>query len=98
MINYVYEDIVNEMGVSLFADDGAIWKRGRNVSFIVQRLQRAITRVEEWSYKWGFKSSVEKTKIMFFTRKKIGSEVNLKIYNQELGRLKQYNFFGLWFD
>ena len=98
MINDVYEDIVNEMGVSLFADDGAIWKRGRNVSFIVLRLQRAITREEEWSYKWGFKFSVEKTKIMLFTRKKIVSEVKLKIYNQELERVKQYTFLGLWFD
>ena len=87
MINDVYEEIVNEMGVSLFADDGAIWRRGKNVSFIVERLQRAITRVEEWSYKWGSKFSVEKTKIMFFTRKKIGSEVKLKIYNQELKKI-----------
>lgn len=76
MIYDVFEDLDNGLGFSLFADDGAIWKRGRNIDFIVKKkkkkLQEAITKVEEWSYRWGFKFSVDKTKIMifFFTRKK----------------------------
>lgn len=36
------------MGVSLFADDGAIWKRGRNLEFIMKKLQGAITKKEDW--------------------------------------------------
>lgn len=35
------------MGFSLFADDGAIWKRGRNMKFIVKKLQEAIMKIEE---------------------------------------------------
>lgn len=31
MINYVYSEIESGMGFSPFADDGAIWKRGRNL-------------------------------------------------------------------
>ncbi len=88
----------NGLGLSLFADDGAIWKRGRNIGFIVKKLQEAIAIVEEWSYKWGFKFSVDKTKTMFFTRKKIGSEVKIKLYNQELERVKHFKFLGIWFD
>ncbi len=49
MINYVFEDLDNGLGLSLFADDGAIWKRGRNIGFIVKKLQEAIAIVEEWS-------------------------------------------------
>ncbi len=97
MINDVFEDLDNGLGLSLFADDGAIWKRGRNIGFIVKKLQEAIAIVEEWSYKWGFKFSVDKTK-MFFTRKKIGSEVKIKLYNQELERVKHFKFLGIWFD
>ncbi len=98
MINYVFEDLDNGLGLSLFADDGAIWKRGRNIGCIVKKLQEAIATVEEWSYKWGFKFSVDKTKIMFFTRKKIGSEVKINLYNQELERVKHFTFLGIWFD
>uniref|UniRef100_A0A8C2HUK7 Uncharacterized protein n=1 Tax=Cyprinus carpio TaxID=7962 RepID=A0A8C2HUK7_CYPCA len=98
MINDVFEDLENGLGFSLFADDGAIWKRGRNIAFMVKKVQEAIKVVEEWSYRWGFKFSVDKTKIMFFTRKKVGGEVNLKLYNQVLERVKSFKFLGLWFD
>lgn len=59
------------------------------MDFIVHKLQGAIT--EDWSYKWGFKLSVDKTKI-------IGSEVKLMLYYQEPERVKLYTFLGLWFD
>lgn len=39
MINDVFEDLENGLGFSLFADDGAIWKRGRNIDFIVKKVQ-----------------------------------------------------------
>lgn len=39
MINDIYGNIQVDMGRSLFADDGAIWKRGRNVEYIVKVVQ-----------------------------------------------------------
>ena len=98
MINEVFEEIESGMGFSLFADDGAIWKRGKNLKFIVKKLQEAINRVEEWSYKWGFKFSVGKTNIMFFTRKRVGDEIKLKLYKQDLKRVKHFKLLGMWFD
>lgn len=62
MINYVFEGLENGMGVSLFAENGAIWQRGKNIDFIVKKLQEAVTNVEERYCKWGFKFSVDKTK------------------------------------
>ncbi len=64
----MFENLDSEMGISLFAD-GAIWKRGGNLEFIVKKLQEATTEIEGWSFKWGFKVLVDKTKTMFFTRK-----------------------------
>jgi len=93
LINNVYKDIENGMGFSLFADDGAIWKRGRNLKCIIKKLQQAIINIEEWSYKWGFKFS-DKTTIMLFTKKRIGTEVKLKLYNQDLERVKFLSFWG----
>lgn len=50
MINDVFIEIENGMGILLFADDGEIWKRERNLEFIVKKPQGAIKKVEEWSY------------------------------------------------
>lgn len=68
------------------------------MDLIIKKMQGAITKIEDWSYKWGFKFSVDKTKTMFFTRKRIGSTVKLKLYNQELERVKQFKYLGVWFD
>lgn len=35
MINEKFGDVENGMRLSLFADDGAVWKRGRNLEFKV---------------------------------------------------------------
>lgn len=35
-------ELESAVGFSLFADDGAIWKRWRNLEFIVNKLQGAI--------------------------------------------------------
>ena len=68
MIDDVFDNIDRYIGRSLFADDGALWKRGKN---IVKKLQNAIEKVEQWSLKWGFRFSVEKTNIIFFSRRNI---------------------------
>lgn len=60
-------------GFSLFADNSAI-KRGKNLEFIVKKLQKAIVKIEEWSFEWGFKISVDKTKTMIFTRERVAKE------------------------
>ena len=70
MINDIFANIPTDIGRPLFADDGALWKRGRNVDHIVKKMQKAINQVEDWGTKWGFKFSVEKTKNMFVTGRK----------------------------
>lgn len=63
MIDDVYNNIGQGIGKSLFVDDGAMWKRGRNVvEYVVKQLQETIKRVEQWSLEWGFKFSAEKNK------------------------------------
>lgn len=98
MINDVYNNVNPDIGKSLFADDGAIWKRGRNMDFVVKKVQEAVNEVEEWSLNWGFKLSVEKSKSIFFTRKKIKEDICLKLYNHRLERVKTLKFLGLWLD
>lgn len=52
MINDIYSNITLDMGRSLFADDGALWKRGRHVKYIVRKVQEGINQVESWGVKF----------------------------------------------
>ena len=85
------------MGRSLFADDGAFWKRGRNINHIKGKIQEAIEVVEKWSYAWGFRFSVDKTKSIMFTRKR-GIDIEIKMYGQSIEQVKVFKFLGVWFD
>uniref|UniRef100_A0A3B5Q0T1 Reverse transcriptase domain-containing protein n=1 Tax=Xiphophorus maculatus TaxID=8083 RepID=A0A3B5Q0T1_XIPMA len=98
VINDMFDNLESGMGFSLFADDGAIWKRGKNLKFIVKKIQEAISIIEDWSFKWGFKISIDKTKTLFFTRKKASENLKLQIYNHELERVREFKFLGLWLD
>lgn len=99
MINDIYKSLDSTIGKSLFADDGALWKRGRNISHVVKSLQNAINKVQLWASSWGFRFSVEKKKVIFFTQKKVGEEVKFKLYDRELERVQVVSFFlGMWFD
>ena len=98
MINDIFARVPGGIGRSLFADDGALWKRGRNVEAGVRHVQGAIDEVEQWGLEWGCRFSVEKTQTMFFTRKKVGEGVRLRLYGQDLVRVGTFKYLGVVFD
>lgn len=95
-LNFSVCRVILEAAKQSIQEIGAIWVRGRNLDFIIKKMQEAIKKVEDWSYKWGFRFSVDKTKTVSVRR--IGSEIKIKLYNKELKRVKCFKFLGLWFD
>ena len=69
MINDIFDHVEDDIGKSLYADDGAVWKRGRNLAYCQKKLQAGTKTVEQWSNKWGFKLSVAKTQVICFSRR-----------------------------
>ena len=98
MINDIFVNMPVDMGRSLFADDGALWKRGRNVRCVVNKIQDGIRRVEEWGMKWGFMFSVEKNKCMLLTKKRLREDSEVKLYGNNLERVESFRFLGVNFD
>lgn len=90
MINDIFNNIGGGFRLSLFADDGAIWKRGRNVEFIFRQVQKALQTVEEW----GFRISVLKTKYVIFGFKRKLPEFGLNLHGSPLERVKVFQFWG----
>ncbi len=98
MINDIFEKLGNGNGGILYADDAVIWKRGRNISYIVMNIQKEIQTLEQWGIDWGFKFSVQKSNVMFFTKRKIDENYKLCLYSQSLERVKKFKYLGVWFD
>lgn len=64
MINYIFANIQPGIGRSLFADDGSLWTRGRNVNYVVKKEQEGINQEEALGRVEGFRFSGEKTKTL----------------------------------
>lgn len=66
MINDIFQNVDTGIGRSSYADDGALWKRGQNVLFVENKMQKAVNEVENWANSWGFRFSVAKTQVICF--------------------------------
>ncbi len=98
MINDIFSNIDQKIGKSLYADDGALWFRGRNESYVKSKIQDSINEVEKWTNKWGFRLSVSKIQVICFSKKHKITPVSLKLYSQPLEQMKIVRFLGMWFD
>ena len=98
MINDVFSRVGGDVGRALFADDGALWRRGRNLAHVVDKVQGAVDVVVEWAHDWGCRFSVEKTKTVCFTRKRDVGGWKLRMYGKELERVESFKYLGVVFD
>ncbi|XDV25401.1 hypothetical protein PO909_029322 [Leuciscus waleckii] len=98
MINDVFDGVNQRINRALYADDGALWVRGRNIDNLQQRMQTAISQVGKWSFDWGFHLSVEKTQFICFSKKRVKPTIDLKIYGQSLKQVNDLRYLGVWFD
>jgi len=68
MINDMAE-VCPGMELSLFADDSAAYKSGRNLSHITSNIHRALDLISNWCDDWGLRISLTKTTIVIFTHR-----------------------------
>lgn len=64
-INDIFKQVEHGIGKSLYADDGALRIRGRNIEYMKKKMQIGIKTVELWSYKWGFKGVICHEHVLF---------------------------------
>lgn len=86
MINDIYEKLGDSNEGLLYADDAVIWRRGCNISYVNDKIQKDIHVFEQWGIDWGFKFSITKSQVVYFTRKKVPETYKIMLYNQQLER------------
>jgi len=92
MINDIFSNLDGCIKSALYADDGAIWMRGRNVPYVLENIRKAINKVEMWSYKWGFKMSTSKSCYMMITKMRNQYADKLTLYEQQMVKVNEFKF------
>jgi ribonuclease HI/exonuclease III len=84
--------------VSLYADDSAIWRSGKNIKFDNKKLQTHLDIIAKWCRKWGFKINAKKTVYILFSNKKTPANLDITVNNKAIPPAATAKFLGLTFD
>ncbi|MCG8034496.1 MAG: reverse transcriptase-like protein [Candidatus Thiodiazotropha taylori] len=86
--------------LSMFADDGLIWKTAKKPNSALPTLQVALQAIHDWATNWGFKLSTEKTTAVVFNRNFADTKgmPRLRYDGQEIKYASHAKFLGMCFD
>ena len=98
---YINDLLLNEniptLDYSKFADDLAIWVSDFDPIQCLQKAQKALMAIENWSKKWNLAFSPNKSKAMYISRKKLPNN-DLKLNNVNIEFVNTHKFLGLIID
>jgi len=97
MINDLNTGIDN-VDLTLFADDSAIFAAGSNIQQLQDKIQCALDNINTWCDENGFKISITKTTGVLFTNKNKVPKLKIKITNHQITMEKTAKFLGVIFD
>jgi ribonuclease HI len=84
--------------LSLFADDSAIFYASRNVKLLQDKIQKAINKINDWCDENGFKISLAKTTGIVFTKKRKLPKLRITLNNKQIKIENTVKFLGVIFD
>ena len=90
-------ECLDNVQVSQYADDIAIWKSNRNIPYLEKKIQQNINNINNWCEKWGFKLSIPKAIAVLFTHNK-NTKISIHIQNHIIQGLPSAKFLGIIFD
>src|ERR1700690_3071009 len=100
MINDMEQSVTRGVQLSLFADDSATYKSGRNLAQLRKDIQENVDSIYDWCTTWGFKISINKSCAVIFTKSKkhIKNLSPIKINGDALKYEKEVKFLGVFFN
>lgn len=99
LFNIMMNDMPRSTNVDLyvFADDITIACTGKSTEFIESNLQQYINKLMSWFGKWKFEVNKDKTKMQFFTRRKIRTPA-LNCNGTRIERVMEQRLLGVVLD
>ena len=93
----IFPNVLDNVQVSQYADDIAVWKSNKNIPFIEKKIQQNLNNINSWCEKWGFKLSIPKTIAVLFTYKK-NTKISINLKNLAIQTLPYAKFLGVTSD
>ena len=84
--------------ISIFADDCAFWASLKDFEMLRSRVQLMLSRLTEWSNRWGSVFSASKSTGVIFTKKRLPQYPVLTLNNQQIPIETSVKFLGMIFD
>ena len=97
MINDISKG-VDDVQMSLFADDSAIYLGHRNIKILQNKIQLSINAIQNWCNRNGFKISINKTTGVIFSKRNDLGQINIKIDKEKIKIKNEVKFLGVIFD
>ena len=82
---------------SKYADDIAVWVSDKDTTSCITKIQKVLSFIESWSNLWGLYFSGEKSKAMFFTKRRI-PKIPIKLNGASIELVNKHKFLGLTLD
>ena len=101
--NVVYEGILKHPmppGVRLvaYADDVVVVITARDTRLAGQKLDRAIGHVTGWLRNRGLQLAIQKTELLFLTRKRIDTRIDMAVGTTQMATRGEANYLGVTLD
>ena len=96
-INDIDNDLSSDTLASLFADDTAIWKWGRDLEGEARvGMQEEIDKIISWAETWKMSLNTDKTKAMIISSNPADSSINLGLRagDNDIKQVDKYRFLG----
>ena len=96
-INDIDNDLSSDTLASLFADDTAIWKWGRDLEGEARvGMQEEIDKIISWAETWKMSLNTDKTKAMIISSNTSDSSINLGLRagDNDIEQVDKYRFLG----
>jgi ribonuclease HI len=84
--------------MSLFADDSAIYMGQRNIKTLISKIQLSVDIIHNWCNQNGFKISLNKTTAVLFSKKRHLPTINITIDQNLIKMENKAKFLGIIFD
>jgi|UniRef100_A0A2P2HYR2 ribonuclease HI len=81
-----------------YADDITITARGESLQETKAILQHYANELGEWLNKWRFELNTAKCTFQIFSRRKINTEINIKINNRNISKVVNQKVLGIFLD
>ena len=84
---------------SIFADDYAAWKTGKNIKQSCRNVQSHLDQITKRTETWGFKLNSDKSVAVLFTyNEKLQNSITLQINGEKMKTETEVKFLGVVYD